>query len=88
IVLRYRLSSPETFWKEFSVTGKQMCYTAVVAKLHDQRRISNQATVACAHEEYGHRFPACFAYHKGNEVHVMSDPSAIARRYQQLKGES
>ncbi|KAG1782527.1 hypothetical protein EV702DRAFT_961133 [Suillus placidus] len=74
----WRVISPETFWEEFSVNGKQMCYTAVVAKLRDQRRISNQATVARAREEYGHRFPACFAYRKGNEVHVMSNPIAIA----------
>jgi len=62
-----------------------MSFTAVVAKLRHQRRISKQATVACVREEYGDAFDTFFSYRKGNSVHVMSDPSAITRRYQQLK---
>lgn len=75
----------EDFWKEFSVDGSKMTFTAIVAELRRQRKNDKQDLVARAHQEYGDTFDSNFSYRKGNDTFVMSDPSAICRRYKELQ---
>lgn len=75
----------EDFWKEFSVDGSKMTFTAIVAELRRQRKNDKQNLVARAHQEFGDTFDSNFSYRKGNETCVMSDPSAICRRYKELQ---
>jgi hypothetical protein len=87
IIHRYRQSTPENFWNEFSVDGHRMSFTAVVAELRKQRKNNNQHIVALAHKEFGELFDSNFSYRKGGDSYVMADASAIARQYQRLKEE-
>lgn len=61
-----------------------MKFTAIVAQLRRKRKAEKENVVTRAHEEFGDMFNSKFTYRKGNETHVMTDPSAITRRYQQL----
>ncbi|KAG2739599.1 hypothetical protein P692DRAFT_201729417 [Suillus brevipes Sb2] len=85
VVTRYRQSTVEDFWKEFSVDGSNMTFTAIVAELRRQRKNDKQDLVARAHQEYGDTFDSNFSYRKGNDTLIMTDPSAICRRYKQLQ---
>ncbi|KAG1883400.1 hypothetical protein F4604DRAFT_1920608 [Suillus subluteus] len=85
VISRYRQSTPEDFWNEFSVNGRAMKFTKIVDELRRQRNISNDDIVTCAREEFGNTFNSLFTYRKGDKVHVMRNKSAIARHYRQLK---
>ncbi|KAG2029249.1 hypothetical protein BDR03DRAFT_881359 [Suillus americanus] len=85
VVSRYCQSTPEDFWKEFSVNGHAMKFTKIVDELRRQCDISNDDIVTHAHEEFGDTFNSLFTYCKGDKVYVMRHKSAIARHYQQLK---
>ncbi|KAG1818446.1 uncharacterized protein BJ212DRAFT_1269067 [Suillus subaureus] len=85
IVSQYRQSTPEDFWKEFSVNGCAMKFTRIVNKLHRQHNISNDDMVTQVHKEFGDAFDSLFSYRKGDEVHVMRNKSAIVHCYWQLK---
>ncbi|KAG2029568.1 hypothetical protein BDR03DRAFT_880426, partial [Suillus americanus] len=84
VVSQYRQSTPNDFWEVFSANGSRMKFTAIVAQLRRKRKAEKENVVTRAHEEFGDMFNSKFTYRKGNETHVMTDPSAITRRYQQL----
>lgn len=65
--------------------GRNMSFTAIVAALRKQRQVDKQDIVATAREEYGEEFDAKFSYRKKDKMHVLSNPSGIARRYKKLK---
>lgn len=85
VILRYRQSTPESFWQEFTADEHKMSFTAIVAALRKQRKNNKQDIVAHAREEFGESFDKLFSYRKGNNMYVMADASAVARRYQKLK---
>jgi len=85
MVERWRTGTPDQFWSEFSHDdGHHMHYTPISAVLRRQRRIADEAMAAHARAEYGESFPQHFTYRRGNEVHVMTKPSAIAKHYRSL----
>jgi hypothetical protein len=85
MVERWRASTPDQFWSEFSYDdGRHMPFTAITAALRQQRQATDEAVAARARAEYGESFPAHFTYRRGNEVFVMTKPSAIAKHYRSL----
>ncbi|KAF9072470.1 hypothetical protein BDP27DRAFT_1320516 [Rhodocollybia butyracea] len=79
---RYRASTPEEFWMEFSSDdGKRFNWKAITACLRGQRAVHDQELCTKARSEYGTEFETHFS----NRGKVMTDKSAIARRYLMLK---
>ncbi|KIK33585.1 hypothetical protein CY34DRAFT_99330, partial [Suillus luteus UH-Slu-Lm8-n1] len=62
VVHRYRQSTSEAFWTEFSVDGRNMSFTAIIAALQKQCQVDKQDIVATACEEYGEEFDVKFSY--------------------------
>lgn len=80
---RYRASTPEDFWMEFSSDDcKRFNWKAITSRLRSQRAVHDQELCEKARSEYG----AEFRTHFSNRGKVMTDKSAIARRYLMLKG--
>ncbi|KIJ08193.1 hypothetical protein PAXINDRAFT_54741, partial [Paxillus involutus ATCC 200175] len=83
IVHRYRQGTPEEFWQEFSVDGRRMSFTTIVTCLREDRKRESEQAARTAQEG-----SVQFTYRKGNQVHVLTKPSAIARRFKALNGNS
>ncbi|KAJ3891932.1 hypothetical protein GG344DRAFT_64992 [Lentinula edodes] len=78
VVERYRSSTPDAFWKEFTSTdGKCFNWKRICDTLRDQRAIHEQKIVDRAKAEYGADFDKVFM----NRGKVLTDKTAIARRY-------
>ncbi|KAJ3711751.1 hypothetical protein C8R42DRAFT_688556 [Lentinula raphanica] len=76
---RYRQSSPESFWQEFSSSkGKRFHWKAITKQLRDLRNQYEQSLVDRARAEYGDQFGVVFVNNRGVQL---TDPSTIARRY-------
>lgn len=86
IVSRWRQGSPAEFWAEFSVDGKYLTYTAIVARLAQQREAEDATLAEAALSEYGSAFAETFKYRRGSQWFVMQKPSIIAKHYRALKG--
>lgn len=86
LVQRYRQSSPDDFWKEFSTSAeKQMTYMAIIGILREQRMVRDTEIVECAREEYGDVFSSKFVYRQGDRRRIaMQKPYAISRAYTAL----
>jgi hypothetical protein len=77
VVGRYRQSTVEDFWAEFSEDGKKLCFTAIVSRLREQRKAHDEEITAQAAREYGP-----ITYRQGGQHAVaMSKPYAIAKAY-------
>ncbi|GAW08630.1 protein [Lentinula edodes] len=75
---RYRASSPDDFWKEFSSSnGERLHWKAITDQLRKIRGVQEEHLVNKAKLEYGARFSEVFVTNKGK---VLTDNSAIARR--------
>jgi hypothetical protein len=82
MVERYRSSSPEAFWAEFSNDhGQHLPWKTISQRLRDQRAVRDQELVDRAKAEYGERFSQVFS----NRSKLMVDNSAIAHRYLELQ---
>ncbi|KAG1897689.1 uncharacterized protein F5891DRAFT_902528, partial [Suillus fuscotomentosus] len=82
VVERYRQGTPDHFWADFKTdSGERMKFTAIVQKLRDERKAEHTALVERAHREFHAKFDDLFTYRRGGEGHVMTKPSAIARKY-------
>ncbi|KAJ3827448.1 hypothetical protein F5880DRAFT_1683012 [Lentinula raphanica] len=76
---RYRQSSPESFWQEFSSSkGKRFHWKDITKQLCDLRNQHEQSLVDRARAEYGDQFGVVFVNNRGVQL---TDPSTIARRY-------
>ncbi|GAW03847.1 hypothetical protein LENED_005599 [Lentinula edodes] len=76
---QYRASSPDDFWKEFSSSnGEHFHWKAITDRLRKIRGVQEEHLVNKAKFEYGTRFSEVFVTNKGK---VLTDNSAIARRY-------
>jgi hypothetical protein len=84
-VERWRQGSRKEFWAEFSVDGIPMCYTKIIERLRQRRLEDDNMVCKKAREEYGESFAEVFSYRRSSEVHVMTDPSIIAKHYRKLK---
>lgn len=74
---RYRKSSAEDFWAEFSDNGKRISYTAIVSRLREQRKAQDEQVAAQAVSEHGP-----ITYRQGNRHAItMCKPYAIAKAY-------
>lgn len=82
IVKRWRQSSEDDFWDEFSDgSGERLSYTTIVDRIaihqkEDDKRIADQAK-----EHYGDRFESVFRYKKSGVVHVKKKDHDIAEQY-------
>lgn len=87
MVERWRQSSPEDFWAEFSSdNGKYMTFTAISQHLRQSRLADDAKLAEAVKDRYGELFPDHFSYRRGGEVRVMVDATAIANRYRGLAG--
>ncbi|KAJ3846397.1 hypothetical protein EV368DRAFT_69959 [Lentinula lateritia] len=76
---RYRSSSSEQFWQEFSSsTGDRFYWKAITNRLRDLRSEHDQQLVNQAKAEYGDNFSKVFVNNRGN---VLTDKPTIARHY-------
>jgi hypothetical protein len=81
IIDRYRKLGPEAFWSTYSVDGVPMTLTAITEALRQERALANSKDAAEARGAFGESFTARFSNQNG----ALTKPSAIAKRYQQLK---
>ncbi|KAJ3726484.1 hypothetical protein DFJ43DRAFT_1157148 [Lentinula guzmanii] len=86
VIERYRSSTPDNFWEEFSFSnGQRFHWKAITDRLRYLRSEQEQKLVDIANAEYGERFSQVFVNNRGK---VLSDKSAIARRYLTLSNNS
>jgi len=81
----YRKGTPSEFWERFSVDGKTLSFTAIIAILRSERMVADAVLAEQVREEYGEDFEKEFSYRRGSERLVMSKPCAIAKQYRKLK---
>ncbi|KAG2336530.1 hypothetical protein BDR05DRAFT_896604 [Suillus weaverae] len=72
------------FWAEFTTNGKWMKFTTIIQKLHEECVRVHAAIAKHACREYSDEFVDLFTYWKGGEEHLMTKPSVIAKRYEEL----
>jgi len=84
VVERYRSSTPDAFWVEFSADGERFTWKAICAHLRGLRVARDEKLTTEAKAEYGDRFAQVFC----SRGKVMVDKSSIARRYLSLKNNS
>ncbi|KAJ3846074.1 hypothetical protein EV368DRAFT_89583, partial [Lentinula lateritia] len=76
---RYRSSSSEQFWQEFSSSnGERFHWKAITNRLRDLRSERDQQLVDQAKAEYGDNFAKVFVNNRGN---VLTDKPTITRHY-------
>lgn len=63
-----------------------MNYTAILARLAQQRVAEDNAICERARIEYGENFSAVFFYTKNGKKYTKVRPSSIAKQYRALKG--
>ncbi|KIK49876.1 hypothetical protein GYMLUDRAFT_253480 [Collybiopsis luxurians FD-317 M1] len=82
IVERYRSSTPETFWDEFSdAKGDCLHWKAICSRLYQLRGNREQELVDQAKAEYGNEFTTLFV----SRGKVLEKKSAIVCQYLALK---
>jgi hypothetical protein len=85
VVERYREGSKDAFWAQFQdEKGKVLTFTAIVARLKEERIGENERIAKRARLEYGDAFASVFSYRKGSHHHVMTDSVRIANKYRML----
>ena len=77
---------PEQFWAEFSEDGKHLGYTAILARLAQERAVEDEKLSEQAKIEFGNEFASHFSYFKDGQHKVLSKTSSIAKQYRRLKG--
>ncbi|KDR69546.1 hypothetical protein GALMADRAFT_271949 [Galerina marginata CBS 339.88] len=87
IVERWRQTSEEDFWSEFSdESGARFTYTAILDRLADLRKTRDNEQADRARQEYADKFEETFSYKKGNKRFVKVKACEIAKQYRILKG--
>ncbi|KAI5982396.1 hypothetical protein F5J12DRAFT_876598 [Pisolithus orientalis] len=84
IVECYCQGTPDEFWRRFSENGRPMSYTRILVLLHEARKKEDQEAVWKAAEEFGESFDTQCTYRKGSNIHVLTQPRAIAKRLHRL----
>ena len=86
IVKRWRQSSEDDFWREFSTaSGKRLMYTAIVDRLAQARKENDSEMASRARQEYGDEFSKVFCYKKNGAFFVKVKACEIAKQYRRLK---
>ena len=86
IVRRWRQGSEDDFWREFSTdSGQRMMYTAIIDRLAQARKESDNEMASRAKEEYGDDFSKVFCYKKNGLCFVKVKACDIAKQYRRLK---
>ncbi|KIO00203.1 hypothetical protein M404DRAFT_153322 [Pisolithus tinctorius Marx 270] len=80
----YRQGTPDEFWCRFSENGRPMSYTRILVLLCEARKKEDQEAVWKVAEEFGESFDTQCAYRKGSNMHVLTQPRAIAKRLHRL----
>jgi len=83
-VRRWRQSTENEFWKEFSdASGQRLSYTAIVRSLAEKRKVRDKKLADRAKEEYGKSFEDTFKFTKSGKSFVMETDQKIANKYLQ-----
>lgn len=86
IVKRWRQGSEDDFWREFSTdSGQRMMYTAIIDRLAQARKESDNEMASRAKQEYGDDFSKVFCYKKNGLCFVKVKACDIAKQYRRLK---
>jgi len=86
IIKRWRQSSEEEFWEEFSTaSGQRLMYTAIVDRLAQARKENDNEMASRAKREYGDEFSKVFCYKKNGACFVKVKACDIAKQYRRLK---
>ncbi|KAF8815090.1 hypothetical protein BYT27DRAFT_7249457 [Phlegmacium glaucopus] len=86
IVKRWCQGSEDAFWREFSDTsGQRLTYTAIIDRLAQAQKKSDNEMAKHAKQEYGDEFSKVFCYKKNRACFVKTKACDIAKQYQRLK---
>ncbi|KAJ7225304.1 hypothetical protein GGX14DRAFT_348899, partial [Mycena pura] len=86
-VVHYRQSTPDEFWAKFSKDGRKLSYTAICARLRNERKSTDKELAEQARQEYGSEFEGKFRYRcsRTNTWVVMTKDSSIAKEYKHIR---
>jgi hypothetical protein len=86
IIQRWRQGSEADFWRDFSDTsGQRLTYTAIIDRLAQERKESDNEMANRAKQEYGDRFSEVFWYKKNGVRCVKVKACDIAKQYRGMK---
>jgi hypothetical protein len=72
------------FWRKYSRDGKRLAVSQIRREIFLEARTSDASYAAFARNIYGETFQQHFSYRRGRQIHILSKPEAIARRYRLL----
>jgi hypothetical protein len=83
-VKRWRQSSEQEFWREFSdASGQKLSYTTIVDRLTQIRKERDRKMADRAKAHYGENFKNVFVYKKSGACFVKTKDRDIAKQFQQ-----
>lgn len=86
ILERWCKGTPEEFWAEFSdSSGKNLPMTKILKGLRAARVAEDIALAERARQEYGASFGQHFFSRQGSNLVPLTKPTAIAKRYRELR---
>ncbi|KAF8814126.1 hypothetical protein BYT27DRAFT_7082881 [Phlegmacium glaucopus] len=84
IVKRWRQSSEQEFWKEFSdASGHKFSYTSIVDRLSQLQKEEDRKWADRARAHYGEEFKNVFFYKKSGVLFMKTKDHEIAKQLQQ-----
>ncbi|KAF9471602.1 hypothetical protein BDN70DRAFT_819791 [Pholiota conissans] len=86
LVEAMRRTSPNDFYKRFTVGGERLGYKAILKQLETERVAEDHRVAQLARNEYGSDFKQIFGYKKGRTWVVKTKACHIAEQYRKLKG--
>ena len=81
---RWRQSSEQDFWREFSdASGQKLSYTTIVDRLTQIRKEQDKKMADRARVYYGEKFKNIFVYKKSGALFVKTKDHDIAKQFRQ-----
>ncbi len=81
-----RYPSTKRFLDHYSGGGEPLGYTAILAKLADERSAENSRIVQLAKDEYGESFSSTFGYRRHGVWVPKTKAVDVARQYRAIHG--
>jgi hypothetical protein len=82
-VKRWRQSSEQDFWREFSDAGQKLSYTSIVDRLTQIRKEQDRKIADRARAHYGEEFKNIFCYKKSGALFVKTKDHDITKQFRQ-----
>jgi hypothetical protein len=88
LVTEYRKLGVDDFWKKYTIDGKRLTVSGILAEMKAARLQEDRIMTELARKQYGNEFESVFSYQKigGAGRCTLSQCHAIARRYRKLQG--